>query len=162
MGLQRARGKARRDVAEAVRGVRGIDEIGEQHQVVADPTQRDAFAGKRAQGAFEVVDLLREVGVFEQGAQYFDRQQERFTGLCRDPGADDRFYGRSFCLRDRLLGRFRGSREVQQHGAERGGCFFRGFGFALADLLGRFVKRARIDGECEPACARGFEECLDL
>ncbi len=65
---ERAVGGAGGDVGQRMRGVRGVDEVALQHHVRLNPTQRYVVWSERAEYGFEVVDVFRESGVFECGA----------------------------------------------------------------------------------------------
>ena len=63
---ERAAGGAGGDVGQGVRGVGGVYEIAEQHDVVAHAGEGEIVRGEGAEDGFEVVEVLGEGGVGER------------------------------------------------------------------------------------------------
>jgi hypothetical protein len=68
--LERTAGEAGNNIGEAVRGVCRIDEVGIQHDVIADPIEGDAVRSEDAERALHVVHGLGDLCVVEQCAQF--------------------------------------------------------------------------------------------
>jgi hypothetical protein len=62
-------GEAGGDVREGVGAVGGVDEIAEEHDVIANARQLDAVRLQGSQDGFEVVEIFGEGGVFQGFAE---------------------------------------------------------------------------------------------
>ena len=62
-------GEAGGDVRESVGAVSGVDEVAEEHDVVADASQDDVVRGQGSEDSFEVVEVFWEGIVFESFAK---------------------------------------------------------------------------------------------
>ena len=61
--------KAGGDVRQGVGAVGGVDEVAEEHDVVADAAEGDGVGLEGAEDGLEVVEILGEGGVFEGFAE---------------------------------------------------------------------------------------------
>ena len=73
---------ARGHIGQRLRGVGGIERVGEQHGVVHRAAQRNALLAEHMQRQLPVVRALGNGGVFKQRAQL--RRQRQAQGARRD------------------------------------------------------------------------------
>ena len=138
---ERAVGGAGGDVGQGVRGVRGVDEVALEHDVVADAGEGDAVRREGAEDGFEVVDVLGEGGVFEGFAEAGSVEGDFDGGVCVDGEAE----AAGGVVVVRSAGP-RAARNGWQPGVQvarrRGTCFRRGVVRVRARIRGRVRRRS--------------------
>ena len=164
------------DVGERLRGVSGVERVGEQHGVVYWAMQSDALLAKHMQRQLQVVRVLGDGCVFKESAEFgCEREAERASWIGGDAeGEAGLFFGGLGHVEQRqrrglLVVRFRlgGRRSIERKGEavcaggsiECGGLFGAGSSINSTGSALRRSKFAQHGGEFElgEKIAAGFE-----